>query len=362
MPITCSGRPVAAASDVIGIELVFDARIASRRQHGVGAAEDVLLRGRVLDDRLDHQVGRDELVGRRDAGKRLVRVGAALLRELHEARAHRRRGPVDRAGNGSCSDTRRPDAATTCAMPLPICPAPTTRTCSTPSAPEPTLRTCTSGPHPPTTRERSSAIRVRGWQAGYRHVFPAADLDALDRLVALDAARSQRRRRAGRPSSARTTGGRRLRLHRPEPRRGRVGELYAIYVDPEDGRRGAGRALIAAAEERLADEYAGRRCGCSRTTRAPAASTRRPGGSRTARARRSSGSASAARGPVPQGLRVIVRSVVEADLESVVARVHWLSSNTAYGRSEDFERRLRQTREAFQLDYVRPASRRSRTA
>ena len=49
---------------------------------------------------------------------------------------------------------------------------------------------------------------------------------------------------------------------------------------------------------------------------------------------------------------MIVRSVVEADLESV-ARVHWLSSNTAYGRSEDFERRLRQTREAFQLDYVR---------
>ena len=33
-------------------------------------------------------------------------------------------------GNGSCSDTRRPDAATTCAIPPPICPAPTTRTCS----------------------------------------------------------------------------------------------------------------------------------------------------------------------------------------------------------------------------------------
>jgi RimJ/RimL family protein N-acetyltransferase len=49
---------------------------------------------------------------------------------------------------------------------------------------------------------------------------------------------------------------------------------------------------------------------------------------------------------------VIVRSVVEADLESV-ARVHWLSSNTAYERNDDFERRLRQTRDAFQLDYVR---------
>ena len=49
---------------------------------------------------------------------------------------------------------------------------------------------------------------------------------------------------------------------------------------------------------------------------------------------------------------MIVRSVVAADLEAV-ARVHWLSSNTAYGRNDDFERRLRQTRNAFELDDVR---------
>ena len=35
-----------------------------------------------------------------------------------------------------------------------------------------------------------------------------------------------------------------------------VGELYAIYVDPDEWSRGAGRALIERAEERLAEEYA----------------------------------------------------------------------------------------------------------
>ena len=64
MPITRSGRPVTAASDVIGIELVFDARIARRAEHAVGATEELLLRGRVLGDRLDHQLRVDELVRR----------------------------------------------------------------------------------------------------------------------------------------------------------------------------------------------------------------------------------------------------------------------------------------------------------
>ena len=35
-----------------------------------------------------------------------------------------------------------------------------------------------------------------------------------------------------------------------------VGELYAIYVDPDEWSRGAGRALIVRAEERLAEQYA----------------------------------------------------------------------------------------------------------
>ena len=54
-----------AASDVIGIDDVLDARIASGGRTSVGAPEDVLLHVRVLDDRLDHEIGGDELV---DAG------------------------------------------------------------------------------------------------------------------------------------------------------------------------------------------------------------------------------------------------------------------------------------------------------
>ena len=51
---------------------------------------------------------------------------ASFFRLLRIAASPRSVAP----GYGSCSDTRRPDAATTCAMPPPICPAPTTRTCS----------------------------------------------------------------------------------------------------------------------------------------------------------------------------------------------------------------------------------------
>ena len=89
IPITRSGRDVAAASDAIGIELVFEARIAPGGKRLVGAAEEVLLDSGVLDDRLDHQVGRDELVDRRHARERLVGVGAALLGQPAEARVHR---------------------------------------------------------------------------------------------------------------------------------------------------------------------------------------------------------------------------------------------------------------------------------
>lgn len=49
---------------------------------------------------------------------------------------------------------------------------------------------------------------------------------------------------------------------------------------------------------------------------------------------------------------MIVRRAVPADAEAA-ARVHWLSSNTAYGRDDPFERRLATTQEAFELDHVR---------
>ena len=98
MPITRSGRCVAAASDVIGIEDVFDARIAVGREHRVGAAEDVLLDLEVLDHGLDHEVGGRDLVDGGDAREHLVGIGAALLRELLEALAHRREAALGRAG------------------------------------------------------------------------------------------------------------------------------------------------------------------------------------------------------------------------------------------------------------------------
>ena len=86
-----------AASDVIGIELVFDARIAVRRQHLVGTAEERLLRLGVLGDRLDQQISGDELVGGRDARERLGRIGTALRGKLRQARPHRREPAVDGA-------------------------------------------------------------------------------------------------------------------------------------------------------------------------------------------------------------------------------------------------------------------------
>ena len=91
MPITRSGRVVAAASDVIGIERRVRREDRVRGQTRVGAAEDVLLHGGVLDDRLDHQVGGDEVVDGLDAAEHLVRV---------------RRRPSRRASPGSCASSR----------------------------------------------------------------------------------------------------------------------------------------------------------------------------------------------------------------------------------------------------------------
>ena len=102
MPITRSGRPVTAASEVIGIEDVFDARIASGGKRLVGAAEDVLLDRGVLDDRLDHQVGGDELVdGRRRAPSTSSGSAPPFSASLVEALAASRRGRArSRPGTG----------------------------------------------------------------------------------------------------------------------------------------------------------------------------------------------------------------------------------------------------------------------
>src|SRR5207253_8478680 len=67
-----------------------------RRKDRVGAPEDLLLYARLLDHRLDHQVGRNEIVDLLDPRKYLVGRRAALLSELRQAFAHRLERALDR--------------------------------------------------------------------------------------------------------------------------------------------------------------------------------------------------------------------------------------------------------------------------
>jgi len=104
--------------------------------------------------------------------------------------------------------------------------------------------------------EAIERIRVRGWQVAYRHLYPP---DELDRLP-VDAARWRERIEhpprgwtiivAGSPE-------RLLGFASTGPSRDElgVGELYAIYVDPDAWSQGTGRALLAHAEERLSERY-----------------------------------------------------------------------------------------------------------
>ena len=86
MPITRSGRPVAAASVEIGIEDVFDASTASggsvssarRKTSSFTAASSTTAS-------IIRSAG-DELLDGLDAAEHLVRIGPALLGELAEAR------------------------------------------------------------------------------------------------------------------------------------------------------------------------------------------------------------------------------------------------------------------------------------
>jgi GNAT superfamily N-acetyltransferase len=104
--------------------------------------------------------------------------------------------------------------------------------------------------------EAVERIRVRGWQVAYRHVLPPDELDAMP----VDASRWERR--LARPPARWSTfvaeeAGRVVGFASMGPSRdeGGVGELYAIYVDPEAWSSGIGRALVARAEGRLAADY-----------------------------------------------------------------------------------------------------------
>jgi GNAT superfamily N-acetyltransferase len=100
-------------------------------------------------------------------------------------------------------------------------------------------------------------VQERGWQAAYRHVFPAEE---LDRGGFIHVARWTER--LVRPPGGWATF---VAEHEDEvvgftavgPSRDEsgIGELYAIYVDPGQWSTGTGRALIEQAEEHLRDSY-----------------------------------------------------------------------------------------------------------
>jgi GNAT superfamily N-acetyltransferase len=99
-------------------------------------------------------------------------------------------------------------------------------------------------------------IRVCSWRVAYRHVFPPDELDALP----IDPERW--RVRIVTPPSGWTTlvaetdeGVVGFASVGPSRDEEHIGELYAIYVDPEAWSTGAGRALIERAEEQLRGEY-----------------------------------------------------------------------------------------------------------
>jgi GNAT superfamily N-acetyltransferase len=99
-------------------------------------------------------------------------------------------------------------------------------------------------------------IRVRGWQVAYRHVLPPHELDAMP----VDPSRWERRLAhppTGWSTFVAVADGHVVGFASVGPSRdeGGIGELYAIYVDPDAWSTGAGRALIVQAEERLALEY-----------------------------------------------------------------------------------------------------------
>jgi GNAT superfamily N-acetyltransferase len=98
-------------------------------------------------------------------------------------------------------------------------------------------------------------VRTRGWQAGYAHVFPAEALEGMPADGGSDfwaqwLANPQPRSAILVAEAEGVVAG----FVSVGPARGEdSGELYAIYVDPDNWGAGLGQALIAAAEERLVE-------------------------------------------------------------------------------------------------------------
>jgi GNAT superfamily N-acetyltransferase len=102
-----------------------------------------------------------------------------------------------------------------------------------------------------------AGVQERGWQAAYRHVFPAEELDRGGFIHA-----DRWTERLVRPPTGWSTfvaeqDGDVVGFTSVGPSRDEagIGELYAIYVDPEHWDTGTGRALIEQAEQQLRAEY-----------------------------------------------------------------------------------------------------------
>src|SRR5205823_4934692 len=135
MPITRSGRDVTAASDVIGIEDVFEARIApSGRSSSARRKTSCLTSASSITASISRSAPLKPAESRSSTGSRRASTSpgsappfsASFSRLLRIVARPRSVAP----GAASWSETRRPEAATTWAIPPPIWPAPTTRTCS----------------------------------------------------------------------------------------------------------------------------------------------------------------------------------------------------------------------------------------
>jgi GNAT superfamily N-acetyltransferase len=105
--------------------------------------------------------------------------------------------------------------------------------------------------------EQIARVQERGWQVAYRHVFPAAELRRGGFIQA-----SRWRDRLDHPPPGWSTfvaerDGLVVGFTSVGPSRDErgLGELYAIYVDPDEWSTGAGRALIERAEEQLRGDY-----------------------------------------------------------------------------------------------------------
>jgi len=101
-------------------------------------------------------------------------------------------------------------------------------------------------------------VQERGWQVAYRHVFPAEELDRGGFIQPVRWRERLERPPAGWATFVVERGGTVVGFTSVGPSRDQrgLGELYAIYVDPDEWSTGAGRALIERAEEQLRGTYA----------------------------------------------------------------------------------------------------------